>query len=320
MPRGSYQPDVSHAEHINLKRLVSLIVLLLVLYVVLPQFHDFHSSLNTIRNAHLIWVLAAVGAMALSYPISALTFMFLSKHKLSYYRTVLVKLAGSFTNRLLPAGIGAMGISYDYLHKNKHNPAQSIAVVAANNTIGLIGHLIILATALLVAHQSVAKLFHFNFHISSYWVAFICLIILIVAVIWIKLTGKNFYQKIIQILKNLGSYQTHPLRLVGALVTSILLTLTSVLCLIACLEAIGLQLSFIKVLIVLTLGIAGGTVVPTPGGLGGAEAGMVAGFISYGLKGNLALAVTLLYRLLTYWVTLMVGAAVFSLSRRLKYI
>jgi uncharacterized protein (TIRG00374 family) len=320
MPSRGYKPDTSHAEHVNLKRLVSLIIFLLLLYVVLPQFHDFRSSFDIVKHASPLWLLLAVAAMGLSYPISSLTFLFLAKRRISFPQTMLVKLAGSFTNRLLPAGIGAMGISYDFLKKNKHSTTQSIAVVAANNTIGLIGHIILLATTLLIAHKSIAQLFKFDINIPSYWVIIIAAAILLILIIWFKLAGKNFFSNIREIFKNLASYHAHPTRLVGALASSILLTLISVLCLVACLHAINIQLSFIKVLIVLTLGIAGGTAVPTPGGLGGAEAGLVAGFVAYGLTSDRALAVTLLYRLLTYWVALIIGAIAFSVARRLRYI
>ena len=320
MSSRGYIPDTSHAEHVNLKLLISLIILLLLLYVVLTQLHDFHSSFNIVKHASLLWLLVAVAAMGLSYPVSSLTFLFLAKHKISFPRTTLVKLAGSFTNRLLPAGIGAMGISYDFLKKNKHSTSQSIAVVAANNTIGLMGHIILLATTLLITHKSIAELFKFNIKIPSYWIIIISAAVFLILIVWFKLAGKNFFSNIRQILKNLASYQAHPIRLVGALATSILLTLTSVFCLVACLHAINIHLSFIKVLVVLTLGIAGGTAVPTPGGLVGAEAGLVAGFVAYGLTSDRALTVTLLYRLLTYWVALIIGAIAFSIARRLHYI
>ena len=290
MSSRGYIPDTSHAEHVNLKRLISLIILLLLLYVVLPQLHDFHSSFNIVKHASLLWLLVAVAAMGLSYPVSSLTFLFLAKHKISFPRTTLVKLAGSFTNRLLPAGIGAMGISYDFLKKNKHSTSQSIAVVAANNTIGLMGHIILLATTLLITHKSIAELFKFNIKIPSYWIIIISAAVFLILIVWFKLAGKNFFSNIRQILKNLASYQAH------------------------------IHLSFIKVLVVLTLGIAGGTAVPTPGGLVGAEAGLVAGFVAYGLTSDRALTVTLLYRLLTYWVALIIGAIAFSIARRLHYI
>ena len=45
-----------------------------------------------------------------------------------------------FINRLLPAGIGAMGVNYLYLRKNKNTKIQAASVVAINNLLGGIGH------------------------------------------------------------------------------------------------------------------------------------------------------------------------------------
>jgi uncharacterized protein (TIRG00374 family) len=192
--------------------------------------------------------------------------------------------------------------------------------VAANNTIGFIGHLMLLAATLLITHKSITQLAHFNLKIPAYWEIIIGVSVLAIIFVWVKLAGKKFYRKVIEIFKNLGSYYSHPLQLGGALITSILLTLTSVLCLIACLFAINIHLSFAKVLIILTIGVAGGTAIPTPGGLGGAEAGLMAGFVAYGLTSNRALAVTLLYRLLTYWLALVIGALAFRVARKFRYL
>jgi uncharacterized protein (TIRG00374 family) len=320
MPRRSTNPESSHVAHINLKRLIGLLVFILILYVVLPQFHQFHSSLVIARQANRWWLLAALGAMGLTYLASAAIYLLLAKRQLHFFRTVLVQIAGTFTNRLLPAGIGAIGISYDYLRKNKHNSDQAVAVVAANNTIGFIGNMLLLIITALIAHQSVTQIFHHHYKIPSTWVILVSIVILFIIIVWLKLAGKKFFLRVRQILKNLGNYRAHPLRLVGALAFSALLTSSYTLCLMTCLWAVGIHLSFAIVLIVLTIGVAGGTAVPTPGGLGGAEAGLTAGFVAYGLTSNRALAVTLLYRLLTYWLALVIGALAFSVARRLRYL
>jgi uncharacterized membrane protein YbhN (UPF0104 family) len=320
MPKIRTDSEPSHAAHINLKRLAGLVVLLLILYVVLPQFHQFHSSLDIAQQANRLWLLAALGAIGLTYLASASIYLLLAKQKLSFFRTVLAQIAGTFTNRLLPAGIGAIGISYDYLRKNKHSPNQAVAVVAANNTIGFIGNMLLLILTALIAHESIAQIFRHHYKVPSTWVILIAIAILFIIIIWFKLAGKKFFKKVLQILKNLSNYRAHPVRLAGALIFSILLTSSYALCLMTCLWAVGLHLSFAIVLIVLTIGVAGGTVVPTPGGLGGAEAGLTAGFVAYGLSSNRALAVTLLYRLLTYWLVLVIGALAFSIARKFKYL
>jgi len=97
------------------------------------------------------------------------------------------------------------------------------------------------------------------------------------------------------------------------------LTSLYVLTLYACSRALGLDIAISKIFIVMTFGVVGATAVPTPGGLGGAEAGLVGGLILYGANSSVALGVALLYRLLTFWLSLVVGAVVFIALERRHY-
>jgi uncharacterized membrane protein YbhN (UPF0104 family) len=47
-------------------------------------------------------------------------------------------------------------------------------------------------------------------------------------------------------------------------------------------------------------GVALGSIVPTPGGLGGVEAGLIAAFVAFGYDPTLAASATVLFRLATY--------------------
>lgn len=48
----------------------------------------------------------------------------------------------------------------------------------------------------------------------------------------------------------------------------------------------------------------------------GAEAGLVAGFVAYGIPADRALAIALLYRFLTYWLPLLPGFVAFVIVQR----
>jgi uncharacterized protein (TIRG00374 family) len=75
-----------------------------------------------------------------------------------------------------------------------------------------------------------------------------------------------------------------------------------------------------QALLVLTAGVAGGTLTPTPGGLLGVEAGLIAGFAAFGISTADALAAALLYRLLTYWLALVGGFIAFVYAQHAKYL
>jgi len=59
-----------------------------------------------------------------------------------------------------------------------------------------------------------------------------------------------------------------------------------------------------------------GAAVPTPGGLGGIEAGILAGLIACGVPAAPALAATLIYRGLTYWAPIIPGLFVLPWVRK----
>ena len=59
---------------------------------------------------------------------------------------------------------------------------------------------------------------------------------------------------------------------------------------------------------------------PTPGGLGGVEAGLVAGLVAYRVASADALAAVLVYRLVSYWLMLAIGAAAFVIAERRGYL
>ena len=72
-------------------------------------------------------------------------------------------------------------------------------------------------------------------------------------------------------------------------------------------EALGADVAFIVVLAVVALGAMAGVAVGTPGGLGGAEAAMIASFTAFGVAPLDAAAGSLLYRALHFVVILGLG-------------
>jgi uncharacterized membrane protein YbhN (UPF0104 family) len=304
----------------NTKKIIGLGLMLIALYILLPQIGSFQKSLSLIGHINVVWFLAAASFAWATYFFAALVYKQLAKHSIPYFRTVLIEISSMFANRVLPAGIGAISVNYNYLRRNRHTSEQATAVVAANNVIGVIGNVILLFASIFLTHTAVRQLLHYNIKLSRNLEICFGLVVLLVIVLWIRLAGKSLYAKGIKILHNLFDYRSHLVRIITALIFSICLTSFFTLSLLACLEAVGVHLAFTKTLLVLTFGVVGGTVVPTPGGIGGVEAAMVAGFVAYGLPGSYALAAVLLYRILTYWLALGIGAVALSVSSHYNYL
>ncbi len=297
-----------------------LALLAIALYVLVPQIGDFRHSLTII--SHLRWSLAglAVISAALTYVAAAGNYYLLAFKPLAYGRTLLVQLAAMFVNRLLPAGIGALGVSYLYLRRARHTTSQATTVVAVNNTLGVIGHLILVVGTITIFHSTLLA-----GHVRAgqgvpekLWL--IPLIITLLAVLIATRLSRRLRAGFRAVLVQLRFYRRRPDRLMAALLTSMSLTLTNIGCLWLCVLAVHAQLPLPVILIVFTLGIGVGNVTPTPGGLGGLEAGLVAGLIAYRLPSATALAAVLLYRLISYWLALAIGALAFIVCRRRGYL
>lgn len=299
------------------RRWLLALVLLVALYGLLPQIGSFHDSLRLLPQARPSQLLLALLATGLTYFAAAGNYCWLAPRRLPYARTLLVQPACMFINRLLPAGIGGIGANYVYLRKNRHTRAQAGSVVAANNLLGMIAHVLLLIVLLALFHDRLPAL-----HLSGGygWVGKVLVVIIVITLIAASRWRRRLERAGRGILRQLFTYRQRPGRLGGALLTSMALTLCNVISFWYCAQALHARLGIVAALLVFTLGVALGTAIPTPGGLGGVEAGLVAGLVAYHLPASTALATVLLYRLMSFWLALIVGGALFLAVRRRGYL
>lgn len=298
---------------------IFVLITLATLYVVLPQIGIFDDSLSILANAKVQYLIMAFVFVVTVNLFSGANYTLLAKHKLKYSRTLLVQLAGNFVNRLLPAGIGGMSINYMYLKANRHTSAQAASVVAVNNLLGGLGNSLLLAYIFLGLGYNSDKFkvnpIRFDHNLLNYGLA---LVLLISFVVGFKYRSR-ITEDVSSFIKQVFEYRKRFRRLGLALTSSIFLTLSNVLCLYYSAIALGFHLSLATMLIVLTVGVAFGSVTPTPGGLGGIEAALVASLIAFSIPASSALAITLIYRLISFWVPVITGIGFLYVAERNNY-
>lgn len=287
----------------------------LALYVLIPQLGAFRSSWQLLQQSRSGWVAAAIVLTALTYLSGALTYRLLAMKPLKYWPTVLVQFAAMFMNRLLPAGIGALGANYAYLHRERHSVSQAATVVAVNNLLGAVGHAALVVLAL-SSYSGALDLTPDYGHLGVSLIRGLVLAVLIAGVLALVLGWHRFRLQLVKVGQQIFSYRLSPWRVPAALLSSMTLTLGNVLGLLACGLAVGVHLPFVVVLVIFTFGIGAGTATPVPGGLGGFEAGLTAGFLAYHVPAPAALAAALLFRLVSYWLPLGFGALAFVMCQR----
>lgn len=308
---------IKRADKLSHHRLAVMFVLLaLVVYVVVPQLGNFHDSWSLISHARPAWLLLAASLTFATFFAAAATYRLLSFKLLPYSQLVLVELAAMFINRLLPAGIGALGANFGYLRHRHNSSAQAGSIIAVNNLLGVTGHMGILLITLAPLHSHI-KLDKF-WHRPVGWQMAAAIGIVCLAVAGLIYLHKK--QKLATILRGsraqLASYKTQPQRLIGAQLSSLSLTMCNLMCLAACGASLGLGLSFSTLLIVFSFGVGLASLTPTPGGLGGFEAGLASSLVAYHVPAASALALALLYRLVSYWLPLVGGGLAFITCQR----
>ncbi len=292
-----------------------LLLIVCIAWFAFRNSHELHDSIQLLGQLPISAIWTSFVLVCLTFVLAAMSYRMLAFRQLSFYELFTVELAAAFMSRLIPAGIGGLGVHGLYLHHRKHTVAQATAVVSTNNVLGSVVHVLLLTVLLLFLGNTI------GIHLA--WGLFQTIVAVSVAVgVFIVLIMRSLRQRmylfIRHLLVSLRKYRTHPHMVVFAAVSLLGLTLTNLLILHIMAQALGIQLEITKLFIVYSAGVLIGTAIPTPGGLAGVETGLVAGFIAYGVPSDLAIAATLAFRLVTYWFPLLPGAVAFTLARAQK--
>jgi glycosyltransferase 2 family protein len=313
-------PKTSLTIHVERRQLIILLVLVLLLYVVIPQVGNFKHSLVLISHARFGWIVFGAACYLATSIMSALIYRQLAPRRLPLLRTIVVQYGSSFANRILPAGLGALGVGFFYLRKQKCTPPASLAVVTLNNVLGTAGHAVLLVL-IAVLLPATFRHVHLGIHATGQLGIVIAVSVLVAAVlIIVYLRFRRRLRALIgDTAHKLAGYRQQKLRVLVALVISMMLTLLHALCLWAAAQSLNSPVSLAAAVVILGIGVTVGAAIPSPGGLGGAEAGLVAGLVAFGVAAPAAVAIAIMYRLATYWLGFVVGALAFVWSEKKSY-
>lgn len=304
----------------------SIIVVILIgflLYLFLPDPATIKQSFEEIKDAKLDWVIVATVLFFLTIPLNAAQLRVVSDVKVKFWLTYKVQMAYLFIGKLLPSSISAFVINSFYLHRIGHTPAQTASVVAIKAVSSSIAFLILGLIAIVLSLSNIETL-----NISSkidlsginFERLFLIVVISGISLFWVLLKiqkTRDFLNKTVKSFwAQFASYRTRPWDVIFAITYSLILTTMQILTLLACAYALDLDVSYTQVFIIFTLGNTASMLVPTPGGVGAAEAGLYAGFTLMGFPASQSLAVVTLYRVITFWIPIIPGFVFFVNLRK----
>jgi uncharacterized membrane protein YbhN (UPF0104 family) len=293
------------------------LLVLLLAGLLFSQRADLGRAVQAATDANGWWIAVGCVCMAASVVLTSIVYQLLSPRPLPFASTLLVQTSSLFVNKILPAGSGAIGVSYLYLRNNRVDTMSATLIVILNNFFGFVGHAILLMVVLLFGADDLPmpKLSPIDIRVGWLLPVAASVVLLLVALLALSRRRIRGYFTV-QKRRKLRVLLSRPGRTAGALLTSIALTLCYVGCLHAAAASIGIHLSLPVTLLVLTLSVLATVVMPVPGGIGAAEAGVFLALRAFGIDSAQALLVAFLYRFMTFWLPLVFGLAAFPVVQK----
>ena len=303
---------------IHWARIVYLIIIALFIFFIINQIPSLKDSFKDVKIAKIGSYIVIFGVVLLSFGMAALSYMALSLKKLKFSRTLIMQFASNTLNKLLPAGIGAMGANYLYLRRNHLSTISSATTVAINNFLGVIASIFLLLILLLSNPSFSLKLSRVDF--GTIILLTLAIIIIVIIIFFVRSIHYKLMRLVHSFLRQLVTYREHKLRLFGAFMSQLSLAFFNILSLTLSMHTVGGNLNILEVMIIYSLAIWFGSLIPAPGGFGSVDAGLVAAFVAYGTALPQALATVLVFRLLNFWAPLLIGIPALIYVRAKQYI
>jgi uncharacterized membrane protein YbhN (UPF0104 family) len=306
-------------ERVRPRTVVTLVAGLAAGYLLLGQLGRV-SLLATLRSADWRWALPALALSALTYVGAAWSLSGYVPERLRFAPLALAQLAGSFVTLVTPAAVGGVALNIRYLQRRKIPAPVAAASVGLSQVVAFVLHI-----ALLVVFVAISGSQDHSLRPPT-WVYFViaALVVIVLIVVAIpagrRLLGARLSPVAGQVLPRLLAVVQQPRKLAEGIGGALLLTACYVLCLAACIRALGGSVPIASTAVVYLTGSALGSAVPTPGGIGAVEAALSAGLTAAGLPGATAVSAVLLFRTLTFWLPVPLGWGAFNYLERRHYL
>ncbi|MGH9279768.1 MAG: lysylphosphatidylglycerol synthase domain-containing protein [Acidimicrobiales bacterium] len=306
-------PELETLPRIRPRTLAYLAVVGVALYVLIPQFGELDKAWNVILDADWPWLLAAVLASALTYAAAALQLQGAVPDRLNPVHTVENALAGSFANRITPAGVGGVATSVRYLQRCGFGLPEAGSFVALSSAMGFLVHMLgLVVTGLLVGSRAD------SITLPPVWAIVAGAALLVLAggaAIAVPAVRRAVRPQVEKVLAGLKRVATQPTHLAGLVLGATCVTGLYIVAFDFSLRAVGADASFSEAALVYLGGVVVANVVPVPGGLGVMEAALTAGLTALGVPAATALAGVLCFRIATFWLPILPGVLAFRHMR-----
>lgn len=290
--------------HVSPFRALIILVVSIAIYYIAFQLTDFNSIVAILSQSSWIWISVAIATMLLSFLIGGFVQYLSGNFTGRLGRLCTIEFAGSFLNHFLPLSIGAIGLTSEYYHRLGRPRAQAILMASIPSIVG--GATIILMALILAPNVIIQLTDDIESSLSTFSFSVGLSVIVVITAILVVTYKQKIIDKLSQATAGLRSIKHFRLLLLIA-VASAVQAVVSAFVLFACIHAIGIDLNFVTVLVLLIISVLVSEGAPTPGGLGATEFVLIFGLTNAGLSPTQSVAVTVLFRFVTFVLPIIPG-------------
>lgn len=306
--------DIDNVELVSLSRFsvrnfISAFLVVIALVVILTQF-NMHAVIDSVRKANPWFAALSLIAGCLSWLGTSLTLgAYTDNDKRNIAGIFASQVAQSFAAVSMPAGVGPAFVNLRFLRKTGHKNTVATAAMSAVIAVQFVTTFVLMVVlGLFTGKNGLTNLLP----TGTLAIVLAVLALLIALSMIISPIRKFILSKLIPQLKNyarqLVLLLTQPGRLVVAALGSVLQNLMLGLSFWAALNAFNAHVGFIETTFIFLVANTIGSAAPTPGGLGGVETTLTVAFTGVGVPSAVALSAALLFRVMTYWLRIPLGA------------
>ncbi len=294
-------------ERIRPRTLLTLVASVAAVYLLTGELE--RASLGSVlREADWRWVILALVLSAATYVGATEALLGFVPGKLSFRLTLLAQLASSFVTLVTPAAVGGATLNIRYLQRQNISAAVAAASVGVSQVVAFVFHVLLIIVFTAIAGSSGSAPVQAP---RWAWLVLAGLVLLALVVLAIpagrRMVRARLSPMLGQVLPRLLEVAQHPAKLARGIGGTLLLSLSYICCLAACVAAFSRSVPIAKIGVVYLTGSAIGSIMPTPGGLGAVEAALTAGLTAAGVPGAAAASAVLLFRLLSFWLPVPFG-------------
>jgi uncharacterized membrane protein YbhN (UPF0104 family)/tRNA A-37 threonylcarbamoyl transferase component Bud32 len=299
---GEKPPELQPLRRITIGGLLMAVFTFVAIYVLLGQIGELSGLGDVLSTAEWGWVFIGFFFSLFTYPASAIALLAALPNRMPFGPVTELQLATKFTNLVTPAEVGSAAMNIRFLQGQGVDAATAVTSGVAISFLSTVAQVLLFTVCLLATGGE------WSTQGLPDGIGLVILIVVIVLGIGAAIVARvpKVRRMVAPQARKVWNQITHLAKSPGRTLTIVASGLIGgvlyALCLGACLRAYGGHLSLAMLIVINSSASTVANLAPVPGGMGVAEAGLVAGMTAAGIDSSTAVAAVMTHRLITFWL------------------